>query len=232
MNFSYDGVRPIIKNFSLEIYKGHKIALVGPTGCGKTTLINLLMRFYDPQSGGFYANGIPTSELEKRAFRAHIGMVLQDTWIFQGTVYENIAYAKEGASLEEVKQAARLARADSFIERLPQGYATLISDSSGLSIGEKQLICVARVMLLQPEIVILDEATSNIDVRTESLLNDSFKTLLAGKTSLVVAHRLSTIVSSDLILVMKDGEILEQGNHQELLAKKGFYYELYNSQFA
>jgi ATP-binding cassette, subfamily B, multidrug efflux pump len=232
MNFSYDGVRPIIKNFSLEIYKGHKIALVGPTGCGKTTLINLLMRFYDPQSGGFYANNIKTIDLEKRAFRAHIGMVLQDTWIFQGTVYENIAYAKEGASLDQVKQAASLARASSFIERLPQGYDTLISDSSGLSIGEKQLICVARVMLLAPEIVILDEATSNIDARTESLLNESFKTLLAGKTSLVVAHRLSTIVSSDLILVMKDGEILEQGNHQELLAKKGFYYELYNSQFA
>lgn len=231
VTFSYDNKRQIIKNFSLDIYKGHKIAFVGPTGCGKTTLINLLMRFYDPQEGAFYANNISTKDLEKAAFREHIGMVLQDTWIFSGTVFENIAYAKEGATLQEVKEAARKAQASGFIERLPQGYDTMISDSSGLSIGEKQLICVARVMLLEPEIVVLDEATSNIDVRTEKLLSEAFDELMKNKTSLVVAHRLSTIVSSDLIVVLKDGEIIETGNHKELMAKGGFYYNLYNAQF-
>jgi ABC-type multidrug transport system fused ATPase/permease subunit len=170
--------------------------------------------------------------LEKASFRSHIGMVLQDTWIFRGTVRDNIAYAKPEASLKEVEAAAKMAQAAGFIGRLPHGYDTLISDSSGLSVGEKQLICVARVMLLKPEIVILDEATSNIDLRTEATLNESFKTLMKGKTSLVVAHRLSTIRSSDLILVMKDGEIFERGNHDQLMAKKGFYYELYTSQFA
>lgn len=231
VTFSYDGTRTIIKDFDLDIYKGHKIAFVGPTGCGKTTLINILMRFYDPQSGCFEANNISTFELEKRAFREHIGMVLQETWIFTGTVFENIAYSKKDATLEEVKLAAEKAQASSFIERLPNGYDTLISDSSGLSVGEKQLICVARVMLMEPEIVILDEATSNIDVRTEALLSKSFDALMKGKTSLVVAHRLSTIVSSDLIVVLKDGEIIETGNHQELMAKEGFYNRLYNSQF-
>ena len=231
ITFSYDGKRDIIKDFSLDIYKGHKIAFVGPTGCGKTTLINLLMRFYDPQKGSFFANHKSTQDLEKAAFRSHIGMVLQDTWIFNGTVFENIAYAKEGASREEVEEAAKKAQAAHFIERLPQGYDTLISDSSGLSVGEKQLICVARVMLLEPEIVILDEATSNIDVRTEKLLSEAFDKLMEGKTSLVVAHRLSTIVSSDLIVVLKDGKIIETGNHKELIAKEGFYYNLYNAQF-
>lgn len=231
ITFSYDGKRDIIKDFSLDIYKGHKIAFVGPTGCGKTTLINLLMRFYDPQKGGFYANHKSTQDLEKAAFRSHIGMVLQDTWIFNGTVFENIAYAKEGTSREEVEEAAKKAQAAHFIERLPQGYDTRISDSSGLSVGEKQLICVARVMLLEPEIVILDEATSNIDVRTEKLLSEAFDKLMEGKTSLVVAHRLSTIVSSDLIVVLKDGKIIEAGNHKELIAKEGFYYNLYNAQF-
>ena len=231
ITFSYDGVRTIIKDFNLDIYKGHKIAFVGPTGCGKTTLINLLMRFYDPQSGNFETNNISTIDLEKRAFREHIGMVLQETWIFTGTVYENIAYSKKGATLEEVKKAAEKAQASSFIERLPNGYETIISDSSGLSVGEKQLICVARVMLMEPEIVILDEATSNIDVRTETILSKSFDALMKGKTSLVVAHRLSTIVSSDLIVVLKDGEIIETGNHNELMDKKGFYFDLYNSQF-
>ncbi len=231
ITFSYDEKRKIIKNFSLDIYKGHKIAFVGPTGCGKTTLINLLMRFYDPQEGAFYANDISTKDLEKVAFRKHIGMVLQDTWIFSGTVFENIAYAKEDATREEVEEAARKAQAAPFIERLPNGYDTKISDSSGLSVGEKQLICVARVMLLEPEIVILDEATSNIDVRTEKLLSEAFDKLMEGKTSLVVAHRLSTIVSSDLIVVLKDGEIIETGNHKELMNKEGFYYNLYNAQF-
>jgi ATP-binding cassette subfamily B multidrug efflux pump len=229
--FSYDSSRTIIKDFDLDIYQGHRIALVGPTGCGKTTLINLLLRFYDPQQGTFYANGISTQALAKAPFREHLGMVLQDTWIFSGSVYENIAYAKPRATREEVIAAAKKAQADGFIERLPQGYDTVISDSSGLSLGEKQLLCVARVMLLAPEIVILDEATSNIDIRTESLLSQSFAELMKGKTSLVVAHRLSTIVSSDLIVVMKEGAIVEMGNHQQLMAKQGFYYALYTAQF-
>jgi ATP-binding cassette subfamily B multidrug efflux pump len=190
-----------------------------------------LLRFYDPQKGAFYANGTATPEIEKSSFRSHVGMVLQDTWIFSGTVYENIAYAKPSATKEEVYRAAEKAQAAGFIERLPQGYDTFISDSSGLSIGEKQLLCVARVMLLEPEIVILDEATSAIDIRTESLLSKSFAELMRGKTSLVVAHRLSTIVGSDFIVVMKDGEIIESGNHKELLAKQGFYASLYDAQF-
>jgi len=231
LTFSYDGKRDVIKDWDLEIFKGHQIALVGPTGCGKTTLINLLFRFYDPQKGAFEINGTPSPELEKKNFRSHLGMVLQDTWIFSGTVFENIAYAKPEASKEEVYAAAEKAQAAGFINRLPKGYDTLISDSSGLSLGEKQLLCVARVVLLAPEIVILDEATSAIDIRTESLLSKSFSALMEGKTSLVVAHRLSTIVHSDLIVVMKDGAIIEQGNQAELMAKKGFYYELYNAQF-
>jgi ATP-binding cassette subfamily B multidrug efflux pump len=231
IHFSYDPSREIIKGFSIDIFKGHKVALVGPTGCGKTTIINLLLRFYDPQEGAFYANGDSTLNLEKSAFRSHVGMVLQDTWIFSGTVYENIAYAKPEATKEEVYAAAKKAQAEGFINRLPQGYDTPISDSSGLSIGEKQLLCVARVLLLEPEIVILDEATSAIDIRTESLLAKSFDELMRGKTSLVVAHRLSTIAGSDLILVLKDGEIIEEGNHQELLAKHGFYASLYEAQF-
>lgn len=231
VTFSYDGKREIIKDFSFAFEKGKRIALVGPTGCGKSTLINLLLRFYDPQKGNFYADDIALPDLEKKAYRSHIGMVLQDTWIFEGTVFENIAYAKEGATLEEVKEAAKKAQCDALIERLPQGYMTPISDGSGLSVGEKQLLCVARVMLLSPEIVILDEATSNIDLLTERLLNGSFKELMKGRTSLVVAHRLATIVGSDLILVMKEGKIIESGTHQELLAKRGFYASLYEAQF-
>jgi ATP-binding cassette subfamily B protein len=231
VTFSYNPAVTLIEELNGEARKGQRIAIGGPTGCGKTTLINLLMRFYDPQQGSFYANGIPITELEKKAYRRHIGMVLQDTWIFAGTVYENIAYAKPSATREEVEATAQKAQAAGFIEGLPKGYETPITDSSGLSLGEKQLLCVARVMLLEPEIVILDEATSNIDVRTEALLTRSFAILMEGKTSLVVAHRLSTIASSDLIVVMKEGAIIEQGNHQELLAEKGFYYSLYNAQF-
>ncbi|HBB05329.1 MAG TPA: hypothetical protein DCZ41_01885 [Firmicutes bacterium] len=232
VTFSYDGKRDVIKDFSFAFKKGNRIALVGPTGCGKSTLINLLLRFYDPQKGSFYANDISLKDLEKKAFREHVGMVLQDTWIFKGTVFENIAYAKKNATLEEVKLAAHKAQCDKLIERLPLGYDTIISDASGLSVGEKQLICVARVMLLSPEVVILDEATSNIDLRTERLLNESFKELMKGRTSLIVAHRLSTIVSSDVILVMKDGVILESGTHEQLLAEGGFYSKLYGAQFS
>lgn len=231
INFSYDGNRTIIKDFNLKIKKGQKVAFVGPSGCGKTTIINILMRFYDPQTGEFLINGTSTKDISKKSLREHVGMVLQETWIFSGTVFENIAYAKPDATLQEVKEAAKKAQADKFIERLPQGYDTRISDSSGLSVGEKQLICVARVMLLEPEIVILDEATSNIDIRTEKLLNESFRHLFEGRTSLVVAHRLSTIISSDIIVCLKDGMIMEAGSHNELLEKKGFYYDLFNAQF-
>ena len=231
ISFGYTKDKLVINNFSLNIKQGQRIALVGPSGCGKTTLINLFMRFYDPQEGKISVDDVFAEDILKKSLRNRIGMVLQDTWIFTGSVFDNIAYGKENATLDEVRAAAKKAQADGFIERLPQGYDTMISDSSGLSIGEKQLICVARLMLLEPEIVILDEATSNIDVRTEKLLNDSFKELLKGRTSIVVAHRLSTIVSSDLIVVLKDGAIIEQGDHETLLKKKGFYYRLYSAQF-
>jgi ATP-binding cassette subfamily B multidrug efflux pump len=232
INFSYDGKRQIIEDMNVAIYKGHKIALVGPTGCGKTTIINLLLRFYDPQTGNFIVNGKPSTAYPKSELRKHIGMVLQDTWLFNGTVRENIAYGKKDASLEQVVEAAKKARADEFIRQLPKGYDTPVSNSSGLSTGEKQLLCVARIMLIEPEVVILDEATSNIDLRTELLLANSFDELMKGKTSLVVAHRLSTIKNADLILVLKSGRIIEQGNFQELLAKNGFFKELYNSQLS
>jgi ATP-binding cassette subfamily B multidrug efflux pump len=232
INFSYDGKRQIIEDMNVAIYKGHKIALVGPTGCGKTTIINLLLRFYDPQTGNFIVNGKPSTAYPKSELRKHIGMVLQDTWLFNGTVRENIAYGKKDASLEQVVEAAKKARADEFVRQLPKGYNTPVSNSSGLSTGEKQLLCVARIMLIEPEVVILDEATSNIDLRTELLLANSFDELMKGKTSLVVAHRLSTIKNADLILVLKSGRIIEQGNFQELLAKNGFFKELYNSQLS
>lgn len=232
MNFSYDGKRQIISNFNLDIYKGHKIALVGPTGCGKTTIINLLMRFYDPQQGGFYINGKESRTYSKHDLRSHIGMVLQDTWLSHGTIKENIAFGKPSASMEEIVAASKKAHADDFIRRLPKGYDTYISNSSNLSSGEKQLLCVARIMLIEPEIVVLDEATSNIDLRTELALSSSFDSLMKGKTSLVVAHRLSTIQNSDLIVVLKDGAMIEQGNFEELMSKQGFFYNLYNSQLA
>lgn len=232
MDFSYDGKRQIISNFNLDIYKGHKIALVGPTGCGKTTIINLLMRFYDPQQGGFYINGKESKTYSKHDLRSHIGMVLQDTWLSHGTIKENIAFGKPSASMEEIVAASKKAHADDFIRRLPKGYDTYISNSSNLSSGEKQLLCVARIMLIEPEIVVLDEATSNIDLRTELALSSSFDSLMKGKTSLVVAHRLSTIQNSDLIVVLKDGAMIEQGNFEELMSKQGFFYNLYNSQLA
>lgn len=232
IDFSYDGKRQIIKDFDIDIYKGHKIALVGPTGCGKTTIINLLLRFYDPQKGCFILNDIKSPEIPKNDLRSHIGMVLQDTCLFHMSIRDNIAYGKPNASFEEVVEAAKKADADSFIRQLPDGYETIVSNGSGLSTGEKQLLCVARIILLKPEVVVLDEATSNIDLRTEMLLGKSFDELMKGKTSIVVAHRLSTIKNADLILVLKDGELIEQGNFQELLTKNGFFKGLYDSQFA
>ena len=232
IHFSYDGKRTIIDGFDLDIYKGHKIALVGTTGCGKTTMINLLMRFYDPQEGGFYFNGVRGQDAKKKEIRAHVGMVLQDTWLCHGTVKENIAYGKEDATMEEIVAAAKKAHADEFIRRMEQGYDTPISSTSGLSMGEKQLLCVARIMLIEPEIILLDEATSNIDLRTELQLADAFDELMKGKTSLVVAHRLSTIRNADHIIVMDKGRIIEQGNFAELMKKQGFFAELYNAQLA
>lgn len=232
MVFSYDGKRTIIQRFNLDIYKGHKIALVGTTGCGKTTIINLLMRFYDPQQGGFYMNGIPTQEVSKKEMRSHIGMVLQETWLSKDTIAANIAFGKPNATMDEIVEAAKKAHADEFIRRMPEGYQTVVSNATGLSTGEKQLLCVARILLVQPEIVLLDEATSNIDLRTELALGKAFDELMRGKTSIVVAHRLSTIKNADLILVMKDGAVLEQGNFGELMAKNGAFADLYRSQLA
>ena len=231
IRFSYVPGKEVIRGFSLAPSEGKRIALVGPTGCGKTTLINLILRFYDPDSGAFLLNGHPITSYRRSDIRRKVGMVLQDSWIFQGTVRENIAYGKPDATIEEVEEAARRAQAASFIERLPKGYDTMIGEGSALSKGERQLISVARVLLLSPEIVILDEATSNIDMRTEALLGRSFRTLMEGKTSIVVAHRLSTIVESDLIIVLKDGEIIEEGTHKELMEADGFYHSLYSAQF-
>lgn len=230
VNFSYDNTRRIINNFSLDISHGKKIAIVGPTGCGKTTIINLLMGFYQPQEGSIIINNHNASFYDKKELRSIMGMVLQDSWIFHGTIRENISFSKPDASLDEIKRATSLAQLDTYIDTLPKGYDTIIDNSSGLSVGQRQLICVARTMLLNPEIIILDEATSNIDILSEASLTKSFLTLMEGKTSIVIAHRLSTIVRSDLIVVMKNGSIIEKGNHQELLNKKGFYYELFTAQ--
>jgi len=232
VKFSYVPDVPLIDNFSLEVKSGQKIAIAGPTGCGKTTIINLLLRFYDIQGGEILISGKNTADITKDSLRRTFGMVLQETWIFTGTVRENIAYGKPGASLEEVIKASKAVYAHSFIKRLPDGYDTVISDSSGLSQGQKQLICIARIMLMNPPLLILDEATSSIDLRTEQQIQKAFEKLMKGKTSFIIAHRLSTIRNADTILVMKSGHILEQGNHEQLIAKGGFYAELYNSQFA
>lgn len=232
VDFGYTEGQTVIDDFDLEVYPRHKIALVGPTGCGKTTLINLLLRFYDPRRGKILINDIDTGEIEKKKLRQRVSAVLQDPWIFKGTVKENIAYGRPDANDEDIKKAADLAMASSFIMRLEKGFDTMIGGASSLSIGEKQLICLARAMLVSPDIVILDEATSNIDLHTESLLKKGFDAFMEGRTSVVVAHRLSTIVSSDLIVVMKKGHIVEMGNHKELMANGGFYKELYEAQFA
>ncbi len=231
MYFSYDEDRPLIEDFSETIHRGEKIAIVGPTGAGKTTIINVLMRFYDPVDGKITFDGTDSTTMTKKSLRSNFGMVLQDTWIFSGTVKENIMYAKPEATEEELYEATRKAHADTFIKTLPDGYDTYVTSKSGLSEGERQLIAIARVMLRQPDIVILDEATSNIDTRTEVLINDAFDEMMKDRTSIVIAHRLSTIQKADLILVLKDGHIIESGNHRELMEKKGFYYDLYTSQF-
>ena len=231
LHFGYDESKKVIDDFSIQIKAGQKIALVGTTGCGKTTIINLLMRFYDPQQGQFSINGVSSKSFPKKSWRSHFGMVLQETWLSHGTILENIAFGKEDASKEEIINAAKKAKAHEFITRLKDGYNTLLSEAS-LSSGEKQLLCVARILLVQPEIVLLDEATSNIDLRTELALSSSFDELMKGKTSIVVAHRLSTIKNADVILVMDKGKIIEKGTFAELLQKNGAFAELYRSQFA
>ena len=231
MSFSYDPNRKLIENFSLDIRKGQKVAIVGPTGAGKTTLINLLMRFYDPLSGDILINGKSYLTFSKKALRSNIGMVLQDTWIYSGTILDNIRYLKKDASEEEVIEAAKKAHADIFIETLPDKYQTVVSNKSGLSEGQRQMIAIARVMLLNPNLVILDEATSNIDTRSEKLITDAFDQMMKEKTSIVIAHRLSTIEKADVIIVMKDGAVIETGNHSSLMKKQGFYYSLYASQY-
>ena len=232
VDFGYSKDKLVIKDFNIEVKEGQKIAIVGPTGCGKTTIINLLLRFYDPSQGSISFNNLNTKDILKESLRSSFGMVLQDTWIFSGTVRENIIYGKKDASEEEIIEATKKANCYDFIMRLPNGFDTYIDDYSGLSVGQKQLISIARVMLVNPKIMILDEATSNIDTRTEMKISAAFNILMQGKTSFVIAHRLSTIIHSDLILVMKDGEIIEQGKHDELLAKHGFYYDLYNAQYS
>lgn len=233
IDFEYLPGRPVIRNFSVKVKPGMKVAIVGPTGAGKTTIINLLMRFYEPSSGYITIDGVPTREMRRSDVRRLFGMVLQDTWLFSGTVEENLRYGKLSASFEEVKRAAKASNVEHIIEALPKGYKTLISeDSDNISAGEKQLLTIARAMVANPPMMILDEATSNVDTRTEQLIQDSFEKLTRGRTSFVIAHRLSTIRNSDLILVMRDGAIVEQGTHNELLKLGGFYAELYNSQFA
>lgn len=231
MSFAYEKDQHLIEDFSQTIKEGEKVAIVGPTGAGKTTLINVLMRFYDPVKGDVTYNGIKGTDIRKSSLRSNFGMVLQDTWVFKGTILENVRYAKSDASDEEVIEACKKANADNFIKTLPDGYNTMISSKAGLSEGERQLLTIARVMLLDPNIVILDEATSNVDTRTEKKIGEAFDKMMAKKTSIVIAHRLSTIKGADLILVLKDGHIIEKGNHETLMNKKGFYCSLYNSQF-
>ena len=231
MSFSYIENQKLIENFNLKIKKGQKAAIVGPTGAGKTTLINLLMRFYDPVGGDIYINDLSSKDFSKSSLRKNVGMVLQETWIFEGTILDNIRYLKQDASEEEAIAVAKKAHADIFIETLPDKYLTRVSNRSGLSEGQRQMIAIARVMLLNPNLVILDEATSNIDTRSEKLITDAFDLMMKEKTSIVIAHRLSTIEKADVIIVMKDGAVVETGNHNELMNKKGFYYSLYSSQY-
>ena len=233
LKFSYTPEKPLIDDFDLDVTPGQRIAIVGPTGCGKTTFINLLMRFYDPQGGEIRLDGVNTMDMDRGELRRSVGMVLQDTWLKAGTIRENIAMGKPEATDEEIVAAAKQAHAHGFIRRLPQGYDTVIGENGGtLSQGQKQLLCIARVMLCLPPMLFLDEATSSIDTRTESKIQEAFNTMMEGRTTFIVAHRLSTIREADVILVMRDGHIVEQGNHEALLRKRGFYAQLYQSQFA
>ena len=231
--FSYVPDRKLIEDFSIQVQSGQRVAIVGPTGCGKTTLINLLMRFYDVNQGAIRVMGHDIRDVTRHSLRENYGMVLQETWLKNGTIRENLCMGKPDASEEEMIAAAKAAHAHGFIRRLPQGYDTVISESgSGLSQGQKQLLCIARVMLCLPPMLILDEATSSIDTRTEILIQNAFTRMMEGRTSFIVAHRLSTIRSADVILVMRDGHIVEQGSHDELLKKGGFYAGIYNTQFS
>ena len=233
VDFSYISEKPLIRNLNLQVAPGQRVAIVGPTGCGKTTLINLLMRFYDVNQGSIRAAGKDIRNMPRKTLRGCYGMVLQDTWLKAGTVRENIAYGAPDATEEEIIAAAKAAHAHSFIRRLPQGYDTLIAENGeNLSVGQRQLLCIARAMLKLPPMLILDEATSSIDTRTELKIQDAFSKMMQGRTSFIVAHRLSTIRSADVILVMKDGAVIEQGNHRQLMKQKGFYANLYNSQFS
>ena len=233
VDFSYTPQKPLIRNLNISAKAGQRVAIVGPTGCGKTTLINLLMRFYDPQEGKITVDGNDTQNVTRRSLRLNYGMVLQDTWLMQGTVRDNITIGAPQATDEEVIAAAKAAHSHNFIMQLESGYDTVIGEDGGnLSQGQKQLLCITRIMLCLPPMLILDEATSSIDTRTEMRIQNAFAKLMQGRTSFIVAHRLSTIKEADIILVMKDGNIIEQGTHEELIAKGGFYYNLYNSQFA
>ena len=230
--FSYEPGQKLIEDFNLHVNPGERVAIVGPTGCGKTTLINLLMRFYDVNSGTIRVSGVPVKDMTRSSLRSSYGMVLQETWLKEGTIRENICMGKPDATDEEIMEAAKASHAHNFIKRLPKGYDTVIAEDGGnLSQGQKQLLCIARVMLCLPPMLILDEATSSIDTRTEMKIQEAFGRMMKGRTSFIVAHRLSTIEEADIILVMKDGHIIEQGNHEELLQKNGFYAALYNSQF-
>lgn len=233
VSFSYNPDVKLIENFNLSVKKGEKIAIVGPTGCGKTTLINLLMRFYNIDSGEIFISGHNINDITRKSSRAMFGMVLQETWLYSGTIKENIAYGKPDATDEEIIEAAKMAHAHEFITRLPNGYDTKISgDGNNISQGQKQLLCIARIMLTKPPMLILDEATSSIDTRTEIFIQNAFNKMMERRTSFIVAHRLSTIKEADLILVMNKGHIIEQGTHEELIEKNGFYANLYNSQFS
>ena len=233
VDFAYSKKKPLIRDFNLDVKSGQTIAIVGPTGCGKTTMINLLMRFYDVNAGKITVDGKDIRSVTRDSLRGAFGMVLQDTWLFRGTVRENIAYGVPDATNEEIRKAAKAAHAHSFIKRLPNGYDTVLTENGdNISEGQKQLLCIARVMLKRPPMLILDEATSNIDTRTEVRIQKAFAALMEGRTSFIVAHRLSTIRNADVILVMRDGQIIEKGKHEQLLAQNGFYAQLYNSQFA
>ena len=230
LQFSYDKARPLITDLNLTVQPGQRVAIVGPTGCGKTTLINLLMRFYEPDGGRITVDGTPVTAMPRAALRRSFGMVLQDTWIKGGTVRENIAFGRPDAPEDAIIQAAKAAHCWGFIRQLPQGLDTVLTGDA-VSQGQRQLLCIARVILCLPPMLILDEATSSIDTRTEMQIQQAFETLMQGRTSFVVAHRLSTIQDANIILVMRDGKIVEQGDHAALLARGGFYAELYNSQF-